>query len=30
MAYASLRMAGLSIGKADFDGLHSYPDEFSF
>jgi uncharacterized protein len=30
MAYASLRMAGLPIGKADFDGLHAYPDGFSF
>lgn len=30
MAYAALRGAGFAIGKADFDGLHSYPDNFSF
>lgn len=24
MAYACLRMAGLAIGKADFDGFHNY------
>jgi hypothetical protein len=30
MAYAPLRAAGLDIGKADFDGQHSYPEGFSF
>lgn len=30
MAYANLRAAGLDIGKADFDGLHDYPEGFSF
>ncbi len=30
MAYATLRANGLPLGKADFDGLHSYPDRFSF
>jgi hypothetical protein len=30
MAYATLRARGLDIGKADFDGLHSYPRDFSF
>lgn len=30
MGYASLRAAGLPLGKADFDGLHSYPDGFAF
>ena len=25
MGYASLRAAGLALGKEDFDGLHSYP-----
>jgi uncharacterized protein len=28
MAYASLRAAGLPLGKADFDGLHQYPAGF--
>ena len=28
MAYANLRAAGLTIGKADFDGLHGYPEGF--
>jgi hypothetical protein len=27
MGYASLRAAGLVLGKEDFDGLHSYPTE---
>jgi hypothetical protein len=30
MGYAALRQAGMPIGKADFDGLHQYPAEFSF
>ena len=30
MGYAALRQAGMPLGKADFDGLHSYPAEFSF
>lgn len=30
MGYAALRAAGVPLGKADFDGLHSYPDGFSF
>ncbi len=30
MAYATLRAAGVPLGKADFDGLHSYPPGFSF
>ena len=30
MAYATLRANGVPLGKADFDGLHSYPDGFSF
>ena len=30
MAYAILRAAGVPVGKADFDGLHAYPDGFSF
>ena len=30
MAYATLRHAGVPLGKADFDGLHSYPAGFSF
>ncbi len=30
MGYASLRAAGADIGKADFDGFHSYPADFSF
>lgn len=29
MAYANLRAAGLAIGKADFDGLHDYPEGFT-
>ena len=28
MAYANLRAAGLPIGKAEFDGLHEYPEGF--
>lgn len=30
MGYAILRAEGLSIGKGDFDGFHSYPKGFSF
>jgi uncharacterized protein len=30
MGYAALRAAGVSLGKADFDGFHSYPPGFSF
>lgn len=30
MGYAALRAAGLSLGKADFDGFHSYPADFRF
>lgn len=30
MGYATLRAAGLPLGKADFDGLHAYPAGFSF
>lgn len=30
MAYLALKHAGVSLGKADFDGLHEYPPGFSF
>jgi uncharacterized protein len=30
MGYAGLRAAGMTLGKADFDGLHHYPPGFSF
>ena len=30
MAYATLRHAGVPLGKADYDGQHSYPAGFSF
>lgn len=30
MGYAALRQAGIALGKADFDGLHSYPEDFRF
>jgi hypothetical protein len=30
MGYAALRAAGVPLGKADFDGFHSYPEDFSF
>jgi hypothetical protein len=30
MGYASLRSVGVPLGKADFDGLHSYPADFHF
>ena len=30
MVYAIARSSGVKISKADFDGLHQYPAEFSF
>ena len=30
MGYATLRHAGIDIGKGDFDGQHSYPKGFRF
>ncbi|WP_135449299.1 DUF1993 family protein [Tabrizicola caldifontis] len=30
MGYAALRAAGVPLGKADFDGFHSYPPGFAF
>lgn len=30
MGYAALRAAGVAVGKADFDGFHSYPADFHF
>ena len=30
MGYAALRSAGVALGKADFDGLHHYPEGFRF
>lgn len=30
MGYAALRAAGVSLGKADFDGFHAYPADFHF
>lgn len=30
MGYAALRAAGVPLGKADFDGFHSYPAGFRF
>ena len=30
MGYADLRAAGVPLGKADFDGFHSYPADFRF
>lgn len=30
MGFALLRQGGLQIGKADFDGLHDYPQGFRF
>lgn len=30
MGYAALRQAGIPLGKADFDGLHHYPEGFRF
>lgn len=30
MGYASLRAAGIPLGKGDFDAIHSYPADFRF
>jgi len=30
MGYAALRLAGVALGKADFDGFHGYPADFRF
>jgi uncharacterized protein len=30
MGYAALRQAGVPLGKANFDGFHSYPADFQF
>ena len=30
MGYAALRAAGVTLGKADFDGFHHYPEGFAF
>jgi hypothetical protein len=30
MAHVALKQAGVALGKADFDGLHEYPPDFSF
>jgi hypothetical protein len=30
MAHVALKQAGVPLGKADFDGLHHYPEGFSF
>ena len=30
MGYASLRAAGVPLGKGDFDGFHGYPADFHF
>lgn len=30
MAHVALKQAGVRLGKADFDGLHDYPEDFSF
>jgi len=30
MGYAALRAAGMPLGKADFDGFHTYPPRFAF
>ena len=30
MGYAALRNAGVPLGKADFDGFHTYPEGFRF
>ena len=30
MAHVALKQAGVPLGKADFDGRHIYPDDFSF
>jgi hypothetical protein len=30
MAHVALKQAGVPLGKADFDGKHDYPKEFTF
>jgi hypothetical protein len=30
MAHVGFKQAGVTLGKADFDGLHDYPESFSF
>lgn len=30
MGHATLKSAGLALGKADFDGFHAYPADFRF
>jgi hypothetical protein len=30
MAHVALKQAGVRLGKADFDGMHDYPEGFSF
>lgn len=30
MAHVALKQAGVRLGKADYDGIHLYPDGFSF
>lgn len=30
MGYGALRAAGMTLGKADFDGFHAYPADFRF
>jgi hypothetical protein len=30
MAHVALKQAGVPLGKADFDGVHLYPEGFSF
>ena len=30
LAYAIMRAQGIDVGKADYDGLHAYPSDFSF
>ncbi|HVL22046.1 MAG TPA: DUF1993 family protein [Amaricoccus sp.] len=30
MLHVALKHAGVNLGKADFDGIHEYPEGFSF
>jgi hypothetical protein len=30
MLHVALKQAGVRLGKADFDGVHEYPEGFSF
>jgi hypothetical protein len=30
MAHVALKQAGVRLGKADFDGMHDYPEDFTF